>query len=283
MNFDELFPDERSTGNTVIRQCQLVMLRMLKIVDYLCKRHSVKYFLIGGTLLGAVRHKGFIPWDDDLDIGMTKDSYEKFVTIIVPLLPNDIFFQCNQTDHFYSTTNFVDAKLRDKYSSYTYLDGIKRKWHEGLQIDIFIFNKAYFPNKLLIISQNIFLNKIVRSQNKKRKIINYLQNSNLFNFVYCNNWLQSYGMMKFGINYFREDELQQLTEIEFEDMVATIPVGWHAQLVRQYGNYMKLPDEHKRFSHHDVIANPFITCDHAEVLNWDERISNNKQKKSTID
>ncbi len=79
MNFTQLFPDNREDGETPLRQCQLVMLRMLKIFDFLCAKHQIKYFLIGGSLLGAIRHKGFIPWDDDLDVAMTRDNYTKFL------------------------------------------------------------------------------------------------------------------------------------------------------------------------------------------------------------
>src|ERR687885_2300401 len=98
MDFDKLFPDNRETGETLIRQCQLVMLRMLKVVDYLCTKYNIQYFLTGGTMIGAVRHQGFIPWDDDLDIGMTRPEYEKFVRLAVPELPYDIFFQTPETD-----------------------------------------------------------------------------------------------------------------------------------------------------------------------------------------
>src|SRR4051794_13117596 len=70
MDFNQLFPDNRERGETRLRQSQLAMLRMLKIFDYLCTKHEITYFLTGGTLLGAVRHQGFIPWDDDVDVGM---------------------------------------------------------------------------------------------------------------------------------------------------------------------------------------------------------------------
>ncbi len=92
VDFDKLFPDNRETGDTPLRQCQLVMLRMFKIFDYLCNKHNIKYFLTGGSLIGAVRHSGFIPWDDDLDVGMTRKNYELFVQKAVSELPQDIFF-----------------------------------------------------------------------------------------------------------------------------------------------------------------------------------------------
>ncbi len=126
INFSVLFPDEREKDESPLRQCQLVMLRMLKIFDYLCMKHDIKYFLTGGSLLGAVRHQGFIPWDDDLDVGMTRDNYEKFSKYAVPELPEDIFFQNQHTDIYYRKTSNVDARLRDKYSSYKHPQKIKR-------------------------------------------------------------------------------------------------------------------------------------------------------------
>jgi len=116
-DFDTLFPDMRENEQTLTKQCQAVMLRMLKIIDYLCAKHNVQYFLIGGSLLGAIRHKGFIPWDDDLDIGMTRDNYDRFVELAVPDLPRDIFFQTHITDPSYPGCDYVEARLRDKYSS----------------------------------------------------------------------------------------------------------------------------------------------------------------------
>src|SRR5689334_13900011 len=134
MDFEHIFPDERERGETPLRQSQLVMLRMLKIMDYLCTRHNIEYFLTGGTLLGAIRHQGFIPWDDDLDVGMTRENYEKFEKLAVPELPNDIFFQNVNTDPFYPKYREAEAKLRDKYSRYTRKEALEKryKWHNGI-------------------------------------------------------------------------------------------------------------------------------------------------------
>src|SRR5205809_351587 len=119
MSFDQLFPDDRETGETRIKQCHLVMLRMFKIFDYLCTKHEIKYFLCSGTLKGAIRNKGFKPWDDDFDVGMTRDNYEKFEQYAVQELPYDIFFQTPETDVNFPSHHNVEAKLRDKYSSYS--------------------------------------------------------------------------------------------------------------------------------------------------------------------
>src|SRR3954452_2255792 len=138
MNLDKLFPDEREDGQTQIKQCHLVLLRMFKIFHYLCTKHEIKYFLCSGTLKAAIRHKGFKPWDDDLDIGMTRDNYEKFVKYAVPELPHDIFFQTPETD-VYPSCHGAEAKLRDRYSSYTINNG--KKWHQGLMLDILVYDR----------------------------------------------------------------------------------------------------------------------------------------------
>ena len=77
--FNEKFPDNRAEGTTTLKQAQRVMLRMLKIIDYICQQHDIQYWLEGGTLLGAIRDKGFISWDDDLDISMPRAAYIKFI------------------------------------------------------------------------------------------------------------------------------------------------------------------------------------------------------------
>ena len=66
---------------TELRHLQMVILCIIKDVDELCKKNNIEYYLLGGSAIGAIRHKGFIPWDDDLDIIMTSDNYTKFLRI----------------------------------------------------------------------------------------------------------------------------------------------------------------------------------------------------------
>lgn len=110
-----LYKDRRPEGETPLRQCQLVQLHLLHVFDTICKTHGLTYFLCGGTLLGAMRHSGFIPWDDDLDVGMPRKDYERFLAIAGKILPEDVLLQTPKTNphipHFYS-------KLRDRYSFY---------------------------------------------------------------------------------------------------------------------------------------------------------------------
>ena len=81
-----------------LRGLQLVELEILLEVDRVCRENGIEYFLDGGTAVGAVRHGGFIPWDDDVDIGMTRENYEKFLEIAPEKLKNDYFLQTRKTD-----------------------------------------------------------------------------------------------------------------------------------------------------------------------------------------
>ena len=287
MEFNELFPDVREEGDTPLRRCQLVMLRMLKIFDHLCLKHNLKYFLTGGSLIGAVRHQGFIPWDDDLDVGMTREDYEKFLKYAVPDLPNDIFFQNPQTDKYYPARSNVEARLRDKYSSYTHIGKEGNKWHEGLQVDIFVYDRAYLPSNFFVVSQNKVLALLDNNQ-RRAKILKLVSKYIPLPLVYCSNFLQSYGQMNLG-TYITKKEYGSLIRSPFEDMEVYIPKLYDSYLKRQYGNYMQLPPAEKRVSNHKVLVDPFVPCNHSEILYWEKRndsapkrgLANNNQAKSS--
>ena len=136
VDFSKLYPDNRQEGETVLRQAQLVMLRMLKIIDYICRKHDISYWMCSGTLLGAVRHKGFIPWDDDLDICMIREDYERFVEIAVNEFPKDMMLQTRETDPHYHYLP-LPCKVRDKKSFILSPGYEDEECEKGLFIDIF--------------------------------------------------------------------------------------------------------------------------------------------------
>ena len=133
-------PDVRILGESVIRQIQLVMSRMLFIFDVVCRKHEIKYWIVTGTLLGAVRDKGFVPWDNDLDVAMLREDYNKFLAVAVSDLPDDIFLQNTQTDPFYKVRQLNEAKLRDRRSCYCLCLRYGCKRQDGLMVDIFVFD-----------------------------------------------------------------------------------------------------------------------------------------------
>lgn len=280
MDFDNFFPDLRESGETPIRQCQLVMLRMLKILDYLCKKHNIQYFLVGGSLLGAVRHNGFIPWDDDLDTGMTRENYEKFVKLAVPELPNDIFFQIPETDPYYPSCAASEARLRDKYSSYVFEgEKAKSKYHNGLMLDILVYDRSFIPHKFFIYALNRCMLALFwgvgenNNGNKNRAgILNIISKISPVPLVYASGFIRRRKMLKLGANYIKPKEIRNLLKVKFEDMEVPIPEGWHECLKRQYGDYMKLPPIEKRIGHHsNNLPDPFYPCKHSEILFWKKR------------
>jgi lipopolysaccharide cholinephosphotransferase len=277
MNFDLLFPDEREKGATRLKQCHLVLLRMFKIFHYLCRKHDVQYFLCSGTLKGAIRNKGFKPWDDDFDVAMTRDNYEKFVELVVPDLPNDIFFQTPETDPFFPTCHRVEAKLRDKYSSYSLMeDQGDLKYHNGLMMDVHVFDKAFLPSNFFIFLMNrglkfLFRNK--RDGNRKRaNALKFIAKYLPVPLVYSNSFINGHTMIKMGANYFKEKEISSTVSVKYEDTEAYIPQGWHSYLERKYGSYMELPPSEKQKGHHSAeIPDPFTPCNHTEILYWKDR------------
>lgn len=120
----------------VLRKAQLIMLDMLVEFDAICKKHELQYWLDSGTLLGAVRHQGFIPWDDDIDISMPLEDYHRFLEIAEGELPDDIFLQTSQTDKDFK---FDYIKLRSSKASIVEFHEKDKQvdYHQGVFVDIF--------------------------------------------------------------------------------------------------------------------------------------------------
>ena len=120
---------------SILRRHQMRMLEMLETIDAICKKHHIPYWLSSGTLLGAARHKGFIPWDDDLDIELLRKDYLKLMEILPQELPDNLVLQNNETDPNYI---FIFAKVRDRNSYMEEYGSYDRIFKErGIYIDIF--------------------------------------------------------------------------------------------------------------------------------------------------
>ncbi len=119
-----------------LRKAQLIMFDMLVEFDSLCKKHQLQYWLDSGSLLGAVRHQGFIPWDDDIDLSMPLEDYQQFLSIVEGELPDQIFVQNRQTDpHF----KLDYTKLRSNRASIVefHEKGRQIDYHQGVFVDIY--------------------------------------------------------------------------------------------------------------------------------------------------
>lgn len=125
-----------------VRDVQMVLLEMLKMIDKISRDYDIPYYLVGGSALGAIRHKGFIPWDDDADIAMMREDYEKFLKILPVALPKEYMFQCFDTHKEYTVT-IPAMKIRKKNTYVKEANTLlanKCPDGDGLFIDVFIID-----------------------------------------------------------------------------------------------------------------------------------------------
>ena len=123
----ELSPEE-------FRTMQLLQLDMLVELDRVCRKNDIKYTIFGGTLLGAVRHKGYIPWDDDADVAMLREDYDKFKKVTNQLNADICYFQDHDTDPEY---RWGYGKLRRTGTTYVRVGQEHLKCKTGVFIDVF--------------------------------------------------------------------------------------------------------------------------------------------------
>lgn len=253
-----------------LQQLQRVLLDMLIEFDRICKIHHIRYCIIAGTLLGAVRHKGFIPWDDDLDVALPREEYVKFRNACKSdLNRNKFFFQDNTTDYNY---RWGWGRLRRLDSEFIRVGQEHLKMKTGIFLDVFpIDNVPDFPVTRGIFTFRCFLlRKILYSEvgrvSEKKACYRFvyrlmskipvtwvfqqmekLQKYNAYDTKYARILTfptpksRSYG-------YLRKWYIE-LDEIMFEGKMFPCISDWHEYLTYKYGNYMKLPSEAQRHWH----------------------------------
>lgn len=258
----------KKLDDDVLEKLHDAELEILSEIDRICKKHNLNYFLVGGTLLGAERHKGFIPWDDDLDVGMVREDYEKFIDYALDELDDKFFIHCDKTDKHYwlpfvkikkNNTTFVEALLEGKESI-----------HSGIFVDIFPLDTTgsnYTINRIkglivrniadcLLIKEKKILMKEARHSGlcfllclftKKRllkmqeHIINFYNKKD-----YYVAWVGTYHIKK---EMLKIDDVFPLRDISFEGRKCKCYRNYKLYLSNIYGDYMKLPPEEERYNH----------------------------------
>ncbi len=278
--------DNRAKGKNELEQARLVMVKMLKVFANICEKHNLTYWLDFGTLLGAVRHGGFIPWDDDLDVSMPRKDYEKFKKIAPKELPYDIHFQTRSTA---LGNRWRYVKLRDKYSTYITVSDKREhvKYHRGIFIDIFpsdftaksikgkrmwLHRRFQFSDFTLVSKHSKLINSLAIFPVKLigYKLFYYLLSQSIktpkSKQRYCSCGLD----MNIGYTHIDVplEHLFPLQKIKFEDSDFYAPKDLDAFLTCRFGDYMTLPKEEDRAIHAHKIY-PFTPCKHKDVLKWD--------------
>lgn len=246
---------------------QKVEYEMICEVDRICRKNNIKYTLYAGTLLGAVRHKGFIPWDDDADIAFLPEEYEKFYQACKTDLNTEKFFlQDYRTDKYY---RWGYAKLRRNDSAFIREGQEHMKYHSGICIDLFtlynvpddpIRRKLYFDAFFLIrktlyseagrvSAPNAFLRSVYR-------VLSKIPKETVFkaaNKILCKKPTQQLNLLYIMTSNSKRGVPRRCfsgyTQLQFEDRLFMVMQGYDEMLTVAYGDYMKLPPENERYSH----------------------------------
>ena len=258
---EEDFSKYNGEGST-LRKAQLRMLDILVEVDKICRKHNITYWLDFGTLLGAIRHKGFIPWDDDLDISVMRKDYKRLRKALQKELPQNLIFQDETTEKYYA---YKFWKVRDKNSKIIDLSWNDKVKELGLYIDIFPIERGAVKMKTFV---DFFYGRAFRrikyfnENNKKERCIAYfiwpfvsflVLLVRMFSFIVPQNLLiHSYGSYN-GMFQLKKTYIFPLTSISFEGKEFSCVANPDRYLKELYGNYMEIPPEDKRRVHASEI------------------------------
>ena len=256
-----------------LRKVQLLELKVLKEIKRICEKNNIHYFLTGGTLIGAVRHKGFIPWDDDIDIAMMRDEYDKFVEIAPKeLSPEFSFLSITQDERL----GIYFSKVVLNGTNYRSAQQPKTLENTGFWVDVIPYDTIY-DNKILASlyfwKLNFFVvlysmkNGYHNGTTKLKRIIaelikilfffipkKYLR-KRIINYPYKLNKKHTNTKCYLCGRYGMPRELRsaylfdKYIEIQFEDEKFMTLEKYHEFLTELFGDYMQLPPEEKRVTH----------------------------------
>lgn len=267
---------EEDKINSELRSLQLVQLEMLKIVHDICVKNNIRYSLYAGTLLGAVRHKGFIPWDDDLDICMSRDDYNRFIALWPSEKPEGYILQNKENSPGF-TQSFT--KIRKDHTTFLQSNEERGKYHVGIFIDIFpidripdgklnrifflwnclryqLYMRGFVPPKGNLVEKIVatILLKCV-SEGKRYKECNLLLNR-ITRFNKNSNFstvaIETFQSMRQPLP---SSLMEQFVYLPFESGEYMCSKEWDAFLQKKYDDYMVLPPENERvWKHHPLIV-----------------------------
>ena len=246
---------------------------ILQEIERVCDELNIQYFANYGTLLGAVRHKGFIPWDDDIDISMLRIDYDRFIKEAPKLLKKGYVLQHFLLD---SNTPTYHAKVRKDGTRFAedYIENMPI--HQGVFVDIFPYDKTA-DNKAeqkrhmrkARLARHLYVSKSVAQSTFakdpiKKAISNIIRKSihillipipKKYIFSLVDNAMQAYNKKDTKHIHCCTEEIQSYDDIfpiiklKFENITICAPHNWDAFLRNEYGDYMELPPENKRYTH----------------------------------
>lgn len=258
-----------------LKKVWAVLIDLLYEFDKVCKKHNLKYWLAAGSLIGAVRHKGFIPWDDDLDVFMMRDDCDKLIQIAENEFNHPYFFQTPYSDKGYY---FSFPKLRNSNTTAMSNDFVYEKFNQGIYLDIFPLDNCleegaqdrYDEIKELIMENATYMrvhnpNPDIAEIERRKKYL--LQNHNQIE-VYekmeyiCRQFngietdkviLAANTMAPVEKHIYDRNWFEDTTYISFYGIEAPLPIGYDCILRNRYGDYTIIPPAEEREWHSNEI------------------------------
>lgn len=258
-----------------LRPLQLTMLEILKVFDKFCRERGLKYSLYAGSLLGAVRHKGFIPWDDDLDVCMSRTDYEKFLKLWQKA-PVEGYVLQNKENSKYFDQSF--SKIRKDHTTFLQDEWQIGNHHTGIFLDVFpidripngklerylfkwncmkyqLLTREFVPPKgnfVVRLGSFVILACMPKSRREKvrrstlEKIIKHNDKHELETVA-----IETMASLR---KPFASDMLDTYIDLPFEDGKFMCFAGWDDHLRRKFGDYMQFPPEEERvWKHHPIL------------------------------
>ncbi|MDD6466783.1 MAG: LicD family protein [Erysipelotrichaceae bacterium] len=261
---------KKDGSEITVRDVQMTLLEMLKDIDQICQKHQIPYWLNGGSALGAVRHQGFIPWDDDADIAMMQSDFKRFIDVLKTDLPKDKYlFQCYYTHDRYNVL-IPGMKIRKRNTYIKEVNTLLRnkckdegRDSDGVFVDVFVydycsnnrfvdlpfrmFNLILMP--LLILLDNIGINPKGLKRVFMRNALLYGRLNHGSKYIgFDLTWTFKTPMKPF---IFKKEDIFPVQYVPFEDTMLPIANHPHEYLCTAIApSYMTLPEESKRFAKH---------------------------------
>lgn len=267
-----------SIDRETLRQLQLKELESLVYFDNFCREHELTYFLLGGCVIGAVRHNGFIPWDDDIDVMMPRRDYERMLKLWKQNESNERFLMLKTdgevfTGNCFATlidTSATMVKENQKDIDVPHgivtdvfpLDGCPdgrfaryMQYYHAMMYSLYISEVVPTKHGGLIKAVSSILLKLVPSRERRTKIwqkhekkmTRYAFNTH----KKCTELCAGPGYMR---NEYPQIAFKEVVYHEFEGLQMPIPKGYDAYLKMAFGDYMELPPEDQQTPHHDLVA-----------------------------
>ena len=226
-------------------------LNILEKIISVCDKHKIQYSLSGGSLLGAIRHKGFIPWDDDIDIVMTRENYEKFLKYALQEFKEPYFVQHLSTEPLYDRGHI---QVRNSNTTAIISSDYSNNYNKGIFVDIFPLDNV--PDnefvKKVFVRRAIYKKQWLRGPTESKAKLAYqkifgkqrlINSYHRFVQKYNNRKTKRCGALEFRPGEFKYDNswFDKYIEVPFMNLKVKITADYDELLTRQYGNYMEIP------------------------------------------